>query len=359
MAPKDYYSVLGVTRGASAKEIKSAYRKLARKFHPDVNPGNKEAAERFKEISQAYEVLSDEKKRKLYDRFGENWEAAEKMGDNFATSDGGFRVDFGPGAPGFESIFENIFGGVRDMGGVGYEAPTQAVPRDVEQVLELSLEEIDTGTTRTFTYRVEDACSTCSGTGMVRTSSTHPCATCGGRGHVKGIFGIAQTCPMCRGSGSTNYEVCPTCKGHATKPNTRRVEVKVPAGIADGARLRIAGGGAAGAGNRRGDLFVLIKEKPHSRFKRIKDDLETEVAVDYTTAALGGKVKVKTLSGSVEMTVPPGSQSGQKFRLAGQGMHRMHGGRGHLFLKLRITVPKTLTPRERELLEEIAKMRSA
>ncbi|MCW5945574.1 MAG: J domain-containing protein [Fimbriimonadales bacterium] len=356
MAKKDFYQVLGVQRNATDKEIKSAYRKLARKYHPDVNPNNSAAAEKFKEISEAYEVLSDEKKRKLYDRFGANWEHAEKMGDTFTQQGpGGFRVEYGGEniPPGFETIFEGFFGG----GGFGAEPRTGAVAHDLEQTIEVTLEEIDKGASRTLTYRVEDACGTCRGVGHVRSSKERPCPQCGGTGRVRGMLGFAQTCGLCGGQGITSYEPCTTCRGSGTLPTTRRVEVKIPAGIAEGARLRISGGGSTGAGGRKGDLYVLIREKPHSRFKRIGDDLETELAVDYTLAALGGKASVETLRGKVDMRIPPGSQSGQKFRLASQGLSRLSGGRGHLMVKLLITVPKELDPEEKKLLEEIVKVR--
>lgn len=357
---KDYYAVLGVDRKADKKAIKSAYRKLARKYHPDVNPKDKAAEEKFKEVSEAYDVLGDEKKKKLYDQWGSNWEAASKMGENFAGgggtgAPGGFRVDFQDvgGIPhGFGSVFETIF-----SGGSGGFAVQHAVAHDVEQTVELTLDEIDTGATRSFTYRVEDACGTCNGTGTVRSSKSGPCRQCGGTGHVRGMLGLSQICPMCGGQGTTKAETCPTCKGQATLPTTRRVEVKIPAGIAAGSRLRVAGQGAVGVGGRRGDLYVLINERPNPNFKRKGDDLETEVPVDYTLAALGGNLQVKTLRGSVEMRIPPGSQSGQVFRLAGQGMTRISGGRGNLLAKLKVTVPRRLDAEEKRLLEEIARLR--
>ncbi|MDQ2986521.1 MAG: J domain-containing protein [Armatimonadota bacterium] len=353
----DYYAILGVDKKADEKAIKSAYRKLARKYHPDVNPNNKEAEDKFKQVSEAYEVLSDEKRRKLYDQYGSSWEAAEKMGDQgpFSyQSPGGFRVDFGDGnmPPGFETIFETVFGG----GGRG--VAHHAVAHDVEQTVTLSLEEIDTGSQRTFTYRVDDACSTCGGMGVVQSKSDSTCPKCRGSGQAKGVFGISQTCPVCGGIGKVASGACPTCKGQATMPNTKRVDVKIPAGIRDGSRLRVAGQGASGAGGRKGDLYVLIHEAKHPSFKRIGDDLETEADVDYTLAALGGTTKVETLRGSVEMKVPAGSQSGQVFRLSGQGISKMNGGHGNLLVKLKITVPKVATQDEKRLLEDIRKLRT-
>ncbi|MGI8924629.1 MAG: DnaJ domain-containing protein, partial [Fimbriimonadales bacterium] len=216
---KDYYAILGIDRKADDKAIKSAYRKLARKHHPDVNRSDKRAEEKFKEISEAYDVLGDEKKRKLYDQYGSNWEAASKMGDNFGGggAPGGFRVDFGEGGvpPGFESVFETIFGG-----GGGFRGVHQAVAQDLEQAVALTLKEIDSGTTRSFTYRVEDACSTCRGTGTIRAAKSQPCPQCRGSGQVRGMLGISQTCPVCSGLGTLNVETCPTCKGQATLPTT-------------------------------------------------------------------------------------------------------------------------------------------
>jgi chaperone protein DnaJ len=352
----DYYAILGIDKKADEKAIKAAYRKLARKYHPDVNPGNKEAEERFKQVSEAYEVLSDEKKRKLYDQFGSNWEAASKMGDQgpFSyQSPGGFRVDFGDGnvPPGFETIFETFFGG-----GMGRNVH-HAVAHDVEQSVTLTLEEVDEGARRTFTYRVDDACGTCNGMGVVQSSNDQTCPKCNGAGQVRGLLGISSACPVCGGVGTISNNACPTCKGQATMPNTKRVEVSIPAGIRDGSQLRVAGQGAAGAGGRRGDLYVLVRVQKHSRFERNGDDLETEAEVDYALAALGGTTQVQTLKGTVDMKVPAGSQSGQVFRLSGQGMTKMSGGRGNLLVRLKVTVPKHLSAEEKKLLEEIRRLR--
>lgn len=349
---KDYYKILGVSRNADQKEIKAAYRRLARKYHPDVNPNNGEAAEKFKEISEAYEVLSDEKKRRLYDMYGSQWEAAERMGEEFRGGAESFWFDFGsPG--GFESLFETLLGERGDV------SQKPAVPRDVEQVVELSLEEIDSGTTRTFVYRVEDACSKCDGTGYSRGTTPRTCPRCGGTGRIRSLLGLSQKCSFCMGSGTTYLETCSLCKGSGSQLGTRRIEVKIPPGIAEGARLRVPGGGSQGAGGRRGDLYVLIREKPHPRFKRQGDDLLMEHEVDYTIAALGGTTQVPTLRGSVEMKVPPGTQAGQTFRLANQGLPRKNGGRGNLLVKIKITVPKTLSAEERRLLEQIVKTRKS
>lgn len=353
MAGKDYYAILGVSKNADEKQIKSAYRRLARKYHPDVNPNDKTVAEKFKEISQAYNVLSDPEKRKMYDKFGDKWEAASKMGDQFADAPGGYRVEFSDVPFDLGSVFGDFFNF-----GSRREQSRQIPARDVEQVLELSLEEIDKGTQRTFTYRVEDICDVCNGAGAVRGTRTGPCVKCSGSGVVKGMLGLNQACPVCGGTGIAGYENCGKCHGSGTVTNTRRMEVKVPAGVKDGAKLRVVGGGTIGSGGRKGDLLVVIKQKPHMKFKRVGDDLEYNAAVDYTTAALGGKIKIPTLNGAVEMTVPSGSQSGQTFRLTGKGLSKLSGGKGHMFVKLQITIPKHVSEKEKHLLEEIVKSRN-
>jgi DnaJ-class molecular chaperone len=301
---KDFYQVLGVRRGADEKEIKAAYRKLARKFHPDVNPNDKTAEARFKEISEAYDVLSDPEKRKLYDQFGPNWDQMHAGAGAHEAGD----FHFQGGAGGFESIFEQIFTGGAGRGGGGtrfnFEDLEVQHPRDVEKVVEVSLEEIDSGTKRTLTYQTMDAQR--------------------------------------------------TRDGLATVPATKKVEVKIPAGIQDGKKLRVPGKGAAGANGRAGDLYVVIKWAHHPSFTPHGENLEVEVPVPYTVAALGGEIKVETLRSKVTMKIPPSTQSGQTFRLAGQGITRLSGGRGDLMAKIRITVPKQLSPEERNLLRQIA-----
>lgn len=353
--PTDYYAVLGVDRNADEKEIKSAYRRLARKYHPDVNPGDKQAEAKFKEISEAYEVLSDPEKRKLYDRFGHQWEAARRSG---VDADGG--VSFGPdvdledllrGFGGFDSVFEAMRGETRTR------AKT-ILPRDVHMDVELSLEEMDAGTKRTFTYRVDDPCATCKGTGRVASSRSQTCPGCHGRGTVRGLFGFSQTCSVCNGAGEIGYQQCSTCLGAGVLPTTRRVEVSFPAGVREGQLVRAAGQGAAGTGGRRGDLILHVRQKPHPYLQREGDDLIVDLSIDYTLAALGGKAKVRGLRGNIEVTVPPGSQCGQILRLRGQGMTKANGGRGNLLVKLHVLIPKTVSPEERRLLEQIAQARA-
>jgi chaperone protein DnaJ len=358
---KDYYQILGVGRKADTKEIKSSYRKLARKYHPDVNPNDKTAEAKFKEVSEAYEVLGDDEKRKLYDQYGANWEHAQ----NFSGGQGGDMGDFhfrgGGNGAGFESIFEQIFTNMH-AGGVGPDphepaagVKLQGTPaKDIEKTVEVTLEEIDAGTKRSLTYQSMDACKSCDGTGNVQLRYAHTCPTCGGTGRTKGVFGIQQVCQSCGGTGQSTLEACPTCKGTATIPTTKKVEVKIPAGIAEGKKLRVPGKGVVGSGGRAGDLYVIIKEVPHERFKRVGDNLEVDAEVPFTTAALGGEIRIPTLRGNVTMKIPEGSQSGQAFRLGGQGITKLGGKRGDLYAKLKVMVPKHPTDQQRKLLQELA-----
>jgi DnaJ-class molecular chaperone len=302
---KDYYGALGIGRNADDKEIKSAYRKLARKYHPDVNPNDKAAEAKFKEVSEAYEVLSDPEKRKLYDQFGANWDQVRMGGPGGAA---GYEDFFGgggvAGSP-FETIFEQFFHFGGGKGGrVNIEDLQTAQPRDVEKTVEVSLEEVDSGTRRSLTYQTMDAVQTRDG------------------------------------------EI-------TTVPSTKKVEITIPAGIADGKKLRVPGKGATGLNGRSGDLFVVIRWQKHPQFKPIGENLEVEVPVPYTVAALGGEVRVQTLRKPVSMTIPAGSQSGQTFRLGGQGIAKLGGGRGNLMARIRITVPKSLSPEEKKLLKQL------
>ena len=313
---RDYYQILGVTKKADEKEIKSAYRKLARKFHPDVNPNDKTSETKFKEVSEAYEVLSDPEKRKLYDQFGSNWEHAQGFGGAPPQSSGDYEFRFGgPGAGGgggFETIFEQMFGGFGGAGtrtrhgGIDFDMMESAQPRDIEKQIEVSLEEVDKGTKRVLTYQTMDA-------QRMRDQVT-------------------------------------------TIPTTKKVEITIPAGIPDGKKLRVPGKGHAGVNGKAGDLYVAIKWAQNPNFRLVGDNLETDVPVPFTTAALGGEIKVQTLRAAVTMKIPAGTQSGQSFRLAGQGISRMGGGRGDLMAKIKVTVPRNLTSAQKKLLEEFAQL---
>ncbi|MGQ9739217.1 MAG: DnaJ C-terminal domain-containing protein [Armatimonadota bacterium] len=330
---KDYYAILGVPRNATEKEIKQAYRRLARKYHPDVNPGDKSAEEKFKEISEAYEVLSDPEKRAKYDQYGEMWKyySEQQQPSGGFSGGGGWQDlrDFGFG--GLGDLFATLFGeafGRQDTADTEFGAPF-ATSLDVEYPIEISLEEAYAGATRTLALTLQDTCTQCGGTGASRTRS--------------GFYTLGQTCPNCHGRGSV--------------PRNKRLEVRIPAGVQEGSKIRLAGEGLTGRGGQRGDLYFIVHIRSHPTFERKGDDLYVEVDVPYTTAALGGEVRVPTMKGRVTMKVPAGTQSGQVFRLAGQGMPRLKGsGYGDLYARARITVPRTLTARERELLQQLAQL---
>lgn len=372
---KDYYKLLGVEKGASDKEIKSAYRKLARKFHPDVNPNDKAAEEKFKEISEAYEALSDKDKREKYDRFGDQWKAYSQNNGAAAPGGpggGGFRVEYGGEGGGaqfgdlndlFGTLFgEQMFGGgarqserFSSYGGGGNYAPARR-GQDIEAAITVSLEDAYQGGTRAIQIATPERCDTCRGQGVRSTGQSHKCPACNGTGKGYGVLGRGGVCDTCGGSGQTDLETCPTCRGAGEIEKPRRVEVKIPAGVADGQKIRLAGQGGKGPAGA-GDLFLVVRMQPHPVFERKGDDLYVDIPVFYTDAALGGEVKVPTLKGTrLTMTVRPGTQSGQLLRLSGQGMPRLRGGggSGDLYARVRITVPKTLSPRERELLSELA-----
>ncbi len=328
---KDYYKILGVARTADEKEIKSAYRKLARKYHPDVNPGDKSAESRFKEISEAYDILSDSKKRSQYDSLGEQWKAYSRTGAprGGGTRPGGFEFEFGGGStPDLSELFATLFGGRK-----GAQANSARMPErgeDVEYGIDLTLEEAAAGASKALTLRIEDICPKCNGTGAARDS--------------RGNIDLGSICPECRGVGRVG--------------RTRKVDVKIPAGVKEGQRIRLAGEGAAGPGGKRGDLYLMVRLKPHPGFEREGSDLFTDVTIPYTVAALGGDIGVKTLNGERTLTVPPGVQSGQKIRITGQGMPAGGGKKpGDLYARVRVSVPKDLSQRERELLGELARIR--
>jgi DnaJ-class molecular chaperone len=318
MAAKDYYAILGVSKNATEKDIKQAYRKLARKYHPDVNPGDKSAEAKFKEINQAHEVLSDPEKRKKYDQFGENWQYADQFakagGQQRATWDFGRRgtpSDFGDqaGAEGFGDIFDSIL-----RGSSGRTARRPQRGQDLEYPVEVSLEEAYRGTMRMLEMQGEEPCPTCKGKG---------CRTCGGAGTVR---------------------------------RSRRLEVKIPQGVREGSRVRIAGKGGPGQmGGEAGDLYLLISVKPDDRFQRTEDDLHVDVPVLLTDAILGGEVEVPTLEGKkLALKIPPETQNGKVFRLAGQGMPRLgNNTKGDLYAKVKVVLPTRISAKEKELFQQL------
>jgi len=375
---KDYYKILGLPKTANEKEVKAAYRKLARQFHPDVNPGDKSAEDKFKDVGEAYEVLSDADKRAKYDQFGDEWKSYSQGGPSAGPGGvraGGVRTeyDFGGagGGPDIDDFLSSLFGsaagggqsGGGPAGGFGgfssgrhaARSPRQAAS-DVEQRVEISLEEAYKGTSKNFTILIPDTCGRCGGAGAVSAGKGRPCSSCAGTGKVKGgrsMFGNS-ICPQCGGTGEA-AAVCPDCHGEGVISKPRRIsDVKIPAGVSDGQRIRLAGQGAGG-----GDLFLKVKIKSSAQYERTGDDLQTDFAVPFTVAALGGEASVETFTGRKTLNVPPGTQSSQSFRLTGQGMPRLKGGgAGDLYARVKMTVPKDLSPRERDLLTELAKLRS-
>ena len=325
-AAKDYYQILGVSRTATEKEIKAAYRKLARKHHPDVNPGNAGAEDKFKDISEAYDVLSDADKRKKYDQFGHLGDAWKHAGEGgFGAGQAGnpqWRQHGNPNDMGID--LEDLLGGM--FGGRGGGFRQQRMPakgEDLQCEVEITLEEAYHGAERAISFAVQEVCPTCQGTGAV---NNRGCATCGGAGVIERPLSLT---------------------------------VKIPRGVHDGAKIRLAGKGGPGRqGGPAGDLFLIPRIQPHARFERKGDDLFTEVSVSFPDAALGADIEVPSLSGSLTAHIPEGTSSGQSLRLRGKGMPKLHGeAHGDLYAKIRITTPKSLNERERELIEELRRLR--
>ena len=322
---RDYYEVLGVAKTATEDEIKTAYRKLARKYHPDVNPGDKSAEDKFKEINEAYEVLADTDKRQRYDQLGQNWKAGEEFRPPPGWEDArGGGADFsdlfgsGAGRSGFSDFFESLFGGRRSTpGGAGFARRGQ----DIEAEIALTLEDVHRGVKRSITLQ------------------------------------LSATCPDCRGSGSKDGKtVCPTCRGAGVVRRPKSLEVTIPAGVRDGSVIRLAGQGASGAnGTPSGDLHLHVRIQPHRFFTVIgESDVLIELPVAPWEAALGAKIAVSTLDGPVEMKIPTGAQGGQRLRLRGRGLTRRIGGRGDEYVKLKIVIPPKLADKEKELFEKLA-----
>jgi molecular chaperone DnaJ len=351
MAKRDYYEVLGVERDAEVEEIKKAYRKLAIKFHPDKNPHDKSAEEKFKELGEAYEVLSDSNKRAGYDRFGH---AAFDPRARGATSHGFhdpteiFREVFGS-----NSIFEDLFGGGERRGGAQRG-------EDLRYDMELSFMEAAQGCEKEISATKLGACEVCNGTGAEAGAQAKTCATCGGRGQVissRGIFSIAQTCPRCEGRGRIVDKPCRACGGGGRRERTSKIKIKIPPGVDTGSRLRSSGNGEAGAqGGPAGDLYVVLHVKPHEIFRRDQDDLICEVPISFVQAALGAEVQVPTLTGDAQIKIPPGTQPGTVFRLKAKGIRNVQGyGCGDLLVQVQVEVPARLNPAQRAKLEDFAK----
>jgi molecular chaperone DnaJ len=344
---KSLYESLGVAKNASPEELKKAYRKLVREYHPDKNPGDAEAEARFKEVQAAYDVLSDPEKRKAYDTVGST--------NGRPTGPGGTTFDFGD----FD-LGGDIFGGLFNRGG---GRGTSQQPRgqrgnDVEVEVRVSFEDALKGVQTTVPVQLELACHTCHGTGAAPGTAPVTCPQCNGTGVVatsQGLFALQQPCPLCHGMGTIVETPCPTCHGAGRERRTKRFTVKIPAGVKDGTRIKLRGKGEAGYGGAAaGDLYVVTRVEPSKVYERRGDDLVVQVPVSYPTAALGGSVEVPTPEGNVSLKVPAGSEDGKLLRIKGRGAPRLKGsGKGDVLARLRIQVPKRVNKQERELLEEL------
>ncbi len=346
MSKRDYYEILEVTRTCSDGELKSAFRKLAMKWHPDKNPGDKECEQKFKEINEAYDVLKDEQKRAAYDRFGHS--AFEQGGGG-----AGFGSDFGSA---FSDIFEGIFG--MAGGGRGARGSMRERGADLRYNLEITLEESYSGKTAQVRLPTNVVCETCSGSGAKAGTQPAQCRMCSGSGRIRqsqGFFTLERTCPACQGRGNVIESPCAACNGSGRTTKERTLEVHIPAGVEDGTRIRLAGEGEAGLrGGDAGDLYIFLSIKPHAVFQREGADLYCRVPVSIVTAALGGDFEVPTIDGGrSQVKVPEGTQTGKRFRLAGKGMTVLRSkSRGDMYVQVSVETPQKLTKRQRELLKE-------
>ena len=362
MAKDDYYELLGVERTATPEEMKKAYRKKAVQFHPDKNPGNKEAEEMFKKVSHAYEVLSDADKRAAYDRYGA---AAFEGGGGVPRGPGGmqggggfhdpfdiFREVFGQqGGGGGGGIFEEMFGG----GGGGRDGS------DLRYDLEITLEEAARGIEKEISFRKAMACERCGGNGAEPGSKRVTCPTCRGAGQIRrsgGIITFTQTCPTCGGAGTKVEKPCTACRGEGRVAKNTKLNVRIPPGVDTGSRLRSSGNGEAGmAGGQNGDLYIVLAVKEHELFERQGEDLFCEIPIKFTLATLGGTIEVPTLFGKASLKIPVATQSGTTFRLRGKGMPSLRGGsQGDQLVRVQVEVPQSLTAEQKKILEEFARI---
>lgn len=363
MSQKDYYQTLGVSKGASAAELKSAYRKLAMKYHPDKNPGDAEAEKKFKEASQAYDVLKDDQKRAAYDQMGHAAFTQAGGGSAGGRGPGGMGGGFGgfPGGGGFEDIFGDIFG---DMMGGGRRRGGQTSMRgsDLKYDISVTLEEAYAGIDKKISFASQVSCGSCKGSGSDDSSGAEDtCGTCGGAGAVRqqqGFFVIEQTCGSCGGRGKVIKNPCKKCSGQGRHQEKRTINVTIPAGIEDGTRMRIAGEGEAGGmGGQAGDLYVFVHVAPHLVFKTEGSDLHIRMPINFITATLGGEVEVPLIEGgAAKLKIPAGTQVNDKFRMKGKGMSRIRqSSRGDMYVHAYVDIPKSLTKKQKELLQELKK----
>ncbi len=350
-AKRDYYEVLGLAKGASIDELKKAYRKLAMKYHPDRNPGDKEAELKFKEAAEAYEVLGDEQKRPRYDQLGHaGVDGMGHAGSGFNSMEdifAAFGDVFGGG-----SIFDQFFGGNRA------EARNQGA--SLKLGVEITFREAVAGCTKTIDLKRNEVCETCNGSGGKPGSKTSTCRLCGGAGIVRqgqGLFVLQTTCPQCHGNGKNISELCPNCRGGGANPKKVTIKVRIPAGIEDGSRLRVAGEGEPGRdGGSRGDLYVYVTVKADRFFERHEQDVVCKIPVTFAQAAIGTEIEVPTLDGAAKLKIPPGTQPNDLLRMRGLGIPSGNGHRGDQIVVVQLTVPKKLNERQRELLRELGEI---
>ncbi|EGV35644.1 molecular chaperone DnaJ [Neisseria weaveri] len=353
MSNRDFYETLGIARSASDDDIKKAYRKLAMKYHPDRNPDNKEAEEKFKEVQKAYDILSDKEKRAAYDQYGHAGVDPNMGGGGFGGGFGGFG-----GAQGFDfgDIFSQMFGGAA---GGGRQQNYQGA--DLQYAVEITLEEAAKGIKKRITIPTHEECDVCHGSGAKPGTSPTTCSTCHGSGtiHVRqAIFQMQQTCPSCHGSGKQIKDPCVKCRGVGLVKTSKTVEVNIPAGIDDGQRIRLSGEGEPGTnGAPAGDLYVVVHVKEHKTFERNGLDLHFEMPISFATAALGGEIEVPTLDGKVKLSIPKETQTGRRMRVKGKGIKSLRSSAvGDLYCHVVVETPVNLTERQKELLEEFEKI---
>jgi molecular chaperone DnaJ len=367
---KDYYKILGLSKGASKDEIKKAYRSLAHQYHPDKNPGNKEAEDHFKEVGEAYEVLGDEKKRADYDAgrlFTGAGAGGPQGGYGFRPEDfGGFGFgDAGGGAQGFNfsgdlgDIF-NLFGGGGGMGGGrgGRGGRRGQRGNDVEVTVNMSFDDALQGAEVPVTMTRTAACETCKGLGSAPGTLPETCPTCGGTGAVsesQGMFGLSRPCPSCGGRGTITRNPCPTCGGAGSVRSPKKIRLRIPPGVSDGSRIRFKGKGESGVGGGPpGDLFVVTKVEPHPFYGRSNADITMELPITFSEAALGTQIELPTVDGKVKLKIPAGTESGRKFRLKGKGAPRLKGkGHGDMIVSVKVVVPTKLGKKQREMIEKL------
>jgi molecular chaperone DnaJ len=354
---QDFYKILEVDKSATEADIKKAYRKLARKYHPDVNPNDPQAEKKFKDISEAYQTLSDPKKRQEYDMYGSGgFQGAQGFpgGGGYEYQQGGF--DFGGGG-GFGDIFENLFGGGRGGAASHFRRPARG--EDIHLSLAISFDEAFKGVEKDISFQGFDACGACGGSGSAPGSAAGPCPACGGSGQSKigrGMFNISQPCRACGGSGVTSGPACGACGGSGSVPAIKRMSVKIPAGVDNGSKIRIPGKGRPGAaGQPAGDLYIITQVSSHRLFERKGNNLHVEIPVTVVEAALGSLLEVPTPEGKASIKIPEGTDSGKTFRLRGKGFPSLHSkGRGDLYVKIKTATPRNLSKADKDLLRNFA-----